>query len=86
MLFNARRNPGYFYVQRREVSKWLTEFENSFFVNKTPGTLEALITLALRVLFMLEEKKQNEEMNKTVLFIMRWRDAEKGRGVLFILR
>lgn len=45
-----------------------------------------MITLALRVLFMLEEKKQNEEMNKTVLFIMRWRDAEKGRGVLFILR
>ena len=69
-----------------EGHEWLDGSKNSFFVNKTPGTLEALITLALRVLFMLEEKKQNEEMNKTVLFIMRWRDAEKGRGVLFILR
>ena len=71
---------------RKEGITWLAESKNFFFANKTPRTLEALITLALRVLFMLEENKQKEEMNKTVLFIMRWRDAEKGRGVLFILR
>ena len=85
MLFNARRNPGYFYVQRREVSKWPTESKNSFFVNKTQRTLEALKTLALRVLFMLEQNKQNKEMNKTVLFKIMGGGLEKKGGVLFIL-
>ena len=44
-----------------------------------------MITLALRVLFMLEEKKQNEEMNKTVLFKIREGGIEKKGRVLFIL-
>ena len=39
----------------------------------------------MRVLFMLEKNKQNEEMNKTVLFKIREGGIEKKGGVLFIL-
>ena len=52
--------------------------KNFFFMNKTQRTLEALKTLALRVLFMQEKNKQNEEMNKTVLFINRLKDGGRG--------
>ena len=69
---------------RKEGIGWLAESKNSFFVNKTQRTLEALKILALRVLFMLEKNKQNEEMNKTVLFKIREGGIEKKGRVLFI--
>jgi hypothetical protein len=39
-------------ISRRESLPWQTESNNSFSLNKTPNALEALQTLALRVLFM----------------------------------
>ena len=69
---------------RKEGIGWLDGSKNSFFVNKTQRTLEALKILALRVLFMLEKNKQNEEMNKTVLFKIREGGIEKKGRVLFI--
>ncbi len=55
-------------------------------MNKTRRTLEALKTLALRVLFMMEKNIQNEEMNKTVLFKIKGGRIEKKEEVLFVLR
>ena len=68
----------------RKEEPWHHGSKNSFFVNKTPRTFEALKILALRVLFMLEKNKQNEEMNKTVLFKIREVGIEKKERVLFI--
>jgi hypothetical protein len=39
-------------ISRRESLPLQTESNNSFSLNKTPNALEALQTLALRVLFM----------------------------------
>ena len=69
---------------RKEGDGWLDGSNNSFFVDKTPMTLEALKILASRVLFMTEDNEQNNGMNKTVLFKNQRIRRRCGRMVLFI--